>query len=506
MTVGSVEMTLSNNPHDQRMLALVRPATWTAAPTSDVYDLIAVGGGTGGLVAASGAGLLGARTALIEGDLLGGDCLVHGCVPSKALLHAAAVAHEVRHAQDWGIHATIEQIDFAQVMAKLRRIRADIARDDAAEVLAQRKVDVVFGRARFTGPDRLTVGDRELRFKRAVIATGAKPRMPDTPGLAEYAMTNEQVFDLDTLPRRLLIIGGGPIGCELGQAFARFGSQVTLIQRQSRLLPVDDPDAAAVLLDSVQADGVDVQLETEVVRVGPAREGYEATLQRAGVETQWTGDKILVAAGRVANTQDLGLDAAGVSYDRHGIAVDRWQRTSNRRIYAVGDVAQGPNFTHAAYAQGATSVYSALLPFVARTPRSPMSWVTFTDPEVAHVGLRWSELQALGDRIQTITLGMDHNDRARTDGDARGYGRLHIKRGTDKLLAATFVGRHAGELIGEIAVLMTANKGLTTILDTVHPYPTKSWLTMYLANEHSLQRLTPTVKTWLQRWFRWFVR
>ena len=431
---------------------------------------------------------------------------MHGCVPSKALLRAASVAHEVRNASEWGVRATFEGVDFAQVMAKLRSIRADIAHDDAATSLADRQVDVLFGRARLTGPDRLVVDGRELRFKRAVIATGGRARMPAVPGLAEHAITNEQVFDIDALPRRLLIVGGGPIGCEMGQAFARFGARVTLVQRGPRLLPVDDPEAAALVLDALRADGVDVRLDTEVVKLGAANEAYEATLAGSAGHAEIPCDLVLVAAGRVPNTEGLGLEAAGVKYSARGIAVDARQRTSNPRIYAVGDVAEGPNFTHAAYAQGATSVYAALLPILARTPRTPMSWVTFTDPEVAHVGARWSELQALGDRVQTITLGMDRNDRARTDGTPTGFGRLHLKRGTDRVLGATFVGRDAGELVAEVAVLMTANKGLTTIADTVHPYPTKSWLTLFLANEYNFRRLTPSTKTWLKRWFRWFVR
>ncbi len=499
-------MALPDNQHDQRMLALVRPAQWAVAPRSDTYDLIAVGGGTGGLTAASGAGLLGARTALIEDDLLGGDCLVSGCVPSKALLHAASVAHEVRHAHHWGVNAKVEGVDFARVMEKLRSIRADIAHDDGAEVLAKRDVDVLFGRARFVGPDRLTVGDRELRFKRAVIATGARPRVPDIPGLAEHAITNEQVFDLRQLPQRLLVVGGGPIGCELGQAFARLGAEVTLVELGDRLIPVDDPDASALLLASLRADGVDVRLETKLAGVKRADRGYFATLTTDGGDEQLRFDQVLVAVGRIPNTHGLGLDAAGVDVREEGIIVDRWQRTSNRRIYAVGDVAQGPNFTHAAFAQGVTSVYAALLPFLARKPRSPMSWATFTDPEVAHVGLRPAELQALGEKIQTITLGTDHNDRARTDGDPPGFGRIHLRSGTDRIVAATFVGRNAGDLVAEVAALMTANKGLTTVLETVHPYPTRSWLTLYLANEHSLLRLTPSTKTWLKRWFRWGLR
>ena len=499
-------MTLPNNVHDQRMTALVRPPDWAVTPSTKTYDLIAIGGGTGGLVAASGAGLLGARTALIERHLLGGDCLVHGCVPSKALLHAASVAHRARHAHEWGVHTQIDRIDFAQVMTKLRSIRADIAHDDAAQVLADRSVDVLFGKATFTSPRTLDLDGTELQFKRAVIATGARPLVPNIPGLAEHGMTNEQVFDLEALPDPLLVVGGGPIGCELAQAFARLGSKVTLVELGPRLIPVDDSDAAEILLESLRNDGIDVRLNTEITAVARAGDGYAATAKTRDGEQILTGDKILVAVGRVPSVEGLGLDRAGVRYERQGIVVDRWQRTTNRRIYAVGDVAQGPNFTHAAYAQGATSVYSALLPFAARRPRSPMSWVTFTDPEVAHVGLRWAELKDLGDRVESFTLELEHNDRARTEGDCRGFGRIYVHRGTDRIMAATFVGREAGDLVAEIAVLMTANRGLRTIVDTIHPYPTRSWLTMYLANECNLARLTPSLRGWLRRWLAWMLR
>ena len=293
----ATDMTLQDNPHDQRMLALVRPSDWAVAPSTEVYDLIAIGGGTGGLTAASGAGLLGARTALIEQEVLGGDCLVLGCVPSKALLHAAAVAHEVRHAHEWGVHATLDRVDFGEVMAKLRSIRADIAHDDSAQVLAERQVDVLYGRAQFTGPDRLTLSGRELRFKRAVIATGARPRMPDIPGLADYAITNEQVFDLETLPERLLVIGGGPIGCELGQAFARFGARVTLVQRGDRLLPVDAPDAAEVLLESMRADGIDVRLRTDLIKVAPTEEASRPHCAPKRGKSGWRATKSWLPLG-----------------------------------------------------------------------------------------------------------------------------------------------------------------------------------------------------------------
>ncbi|MEN0066587.1 MAG: FAD-dependent oxidoreductase [Myxococcota bacterium] len=496
-------MTLTNNAHDQAMTALVRPPDWPVAPYPKTYDLVAIGGGTGGLVAASGAGLLGATTALIERDRLGGDCLIHGCVPSKALLHMARLAHDMRHADTFGIHARDVRVDFAAVMDKLRAIRADIAHDDAAEALAERGVDVRFGTAVFTGRRTLELDGHPIRFKRAVIATGGRPRMPDVPGLAEVAMTNERIFDLTEQPAKLLVLGGGPIGCELAQAFARFGSEVLLVQRGTRLVPADDPEASAVLTDALRSEGLDVRFETTTTAVRSANDGRHAVdLQGPDGPLTIEVDAILVATGRQPNVESLGLDRAGVAYSERGIRVGVGQRTTNSRIYAVGDVAEGPNFTHAAYAHGARATLSALFPFRSREP-SPMSWVTFTDPEIAHVGLRHDELQALGARVTTVRLGWDHNDRARTDGDARGFGKIHLKRGTDRILAATFVGRDVGDLIGEVAVAMTTGKGLSAIRDTIHPYPTRSWLTRDLAVEHNVARITPVLRRVLRTWFDW---
>ncbi|MBX2798847.1 MAG: mercuric reductase [Myxococcales bacterium] len=495
-------MTLEADPHDQAMVALVRPAGWGITAAAD-YDLVAIGGGTGGLVAATGAALMGARTALVERQLLGGDCLVHGCVPSKALLHAARVAHDARRGAEVGVDVGDVTIDFARVMAHVRRTRAQIAPDDSAATLAERGADVIFGTARFTGPRTLEIGGREVRFKRAIVATGARPFVPDIPGLAEHGLTNEQIFDLQELPERLVVVGGGPIGCELGQAFRRLGSQVTLLQRGPRLLPRDDPEASAILLEVLRGEGIDVRLQTTLAAVHRRDDGLRV---QTGDGEHISCDQVLVATGRIPNTQGLGLEAAGVDHTRRGIVVDGRQRTSNRRIYAVGDVAQGPNFTHAAYAQAEWTVYNALTPLRRNPQTRPMPWATFTDPEVAHIGLDHAALQALGDRVHTVTLGFDHNDRARTDGHPLGFGRIHVRRGTDRILAATFVGRDAAELLGEVAVAMTHRKGLGAILDAIHPYPTRSWLTMYLANERQLQRLTPTLKTWLGRWFRWGLR
>ena len=335
-------MTLPSDPHDQRMTALVRPPHWNVVPSSETYDLVAIGGGTGGLVAATGAGLMGARAALVERHLLGGDCLVHGCVPSKALLHAARLVHDVRNAGRFGVRASVDEVDFPAVMAALRSTRADIADDDAAYQLADRGVDVLFGEARFTGRRSLEVDGQPLRFKRAILATGARPRVPDIPGLADRALTNETVFDLQELPARLLVIGGGPIGCELGQAFARLGSSVTLVQRGNRLLPADDPEAASFVWEALVRDGLDVRLNAEVTEVRGQPGDLRVTVEGSDGTAEVACDQVLVAVGRVPNVESLDLQAAGVHTDPQGIVVNAWQRTSNRRIFAVGDVAKGP--------------------------------------------------------------------------------------------------------------------------------------------------------------------
>jgi len=491
---------LADDVHNNRMVALVRTAGRALMPKHDRYDLIAIGGGTGGLVATSGAAILGLRVALIESSLLGGDCLVSGCVPSKALLHAGRVAHDARHAGRVGVTTTVE-VDGQRVMSWVRQIRSEIANDDSVETLTGRGIDVVAGRARFTSPRSVEVDGKALAFKRAIVATGAKAVVPLIRGLADVdPLTHESFFELETLPRRVVVLGGGPIGCELSQALARLGTTVTLLQRGERLLPRDDPEAGALLETVLRAEGVDVRCGTEASSF--ARDGEDVVVETSAGEPLRT-DRVLVAAGRRPIVEDLGLDLAGVEHGRRGIKVDRFQRTSNSRVYAVGDVAVGPQFTHAAWAQAEYATLNALFPARLDAAARVMPYVTYTDPEVAHVGLSPSALAELGDGVRTLRTSWHDNDRAHTDDEQHGFAKVHLRGSSDRILAATAVGRGAGELIGHIAFAMTAGLGLTKVGRTIHPYPTRSEVWRTLAYDYQTQRVGPFARRAAAWWVRW---
>ncbi|MEM6990633.1 MAG: FAD-dependent oxidoreductase [Myxococcota bacterium] len=477
---------LADDAHNERMVALVGTAGQGLAPRHETYDMIAVGGGTGGLVASSGAAILGLRVGLIESDLLGGDCLVAGCVPSKALLHAARVAHDARHADAVGVQTTVS-IDGKQVMDRVRRIRSEVANDDSVATLTERGVEVIAGRARFTGANTVEVAGKQLTFRRALVATGAKAVVPDIPGLAAVdPLTHESLFELPTLPKRVVVLGGGPIGCEFAQALGRLGSAVTLLQRGPSLLPRDDPEAGAVLQARLQAEGVEVRCGTEAARFSREAGDIVVATTSGGVVRC---DRVIVAAGRRAVLDELGLEAAGVEHGPRGIVVDRFQRTSNRRIYAVGDVAVGPQFTHAAWAQAEYATLNALFPVRLDAAARALPHVTYTDPEVAHVGLAPAALAELGARVTTLRTAWHDNDRAHTDDEHHGFAKVHLRGSSDRILAATAVGRGAGELIAEIALAMTTGLGLSKIAKTIHAYPTRSEVWRTLAYEWQTRRV-----------------
>lgn len=503
---------------DDALLRYVAPSDWVNPQPAERYQLVVIGAGSAGLVTAIGAQGLGAKVAIVERHRLGGDCLNYGCVPSKALLHSAQVAATARRAAEFGVQVGQVSVDFPAVMARIRTLRNEIAPHDSVQRLRDLGIDVFLGEAKFTGPDQLCVSPRsvkaeragtgnqiDLRFSRAVIATGTRPSIPSIPGLVEAGfVTNETVFSLTELPARLAILGGGPIGCELAQAFARLGSTVTLIQSSAQLLPHDDPEAASIVQRALEHEGVTVRTRCNVARV--TLDNVAKTLVFDGEQGRGhvVADVILVAAGRVPNLEALGLEAAGVRSDPVcGVEVDDSLFTSNSRILAAGDICSRHRFTHTADAYARIAVQNALLPVKGKVSRLVVPWCTYTDPEVAHVGLTEVELVAKNIAIETYTHPFSRVDRGVLSGETSGFAKVHVKRGTDRILGATIVGPHAGELISELAVLMTAKLGLGQLAKTIHPYPTLAEANRKVADAWNRTRLTPFVQRLLQTWIRW---
>lgn len=437
------------------------------------YDLAIVGGGTAGIIAAKTASGLGARVVLVERDRTGGDCLWTGCVPSKSLIAAANSAQGMRTSGRFGITPVEPQIDFAAVMAHVRRAIERIEPVDSPAALSHAGAEVIAGAAVFTGPDVVRVDDRSLRFRHALIATGSTPALPPVPGLAEAApLTSDTVWDLTALPARVAVLGGGAVGCELGQAFARLGAEVTVIEASERLLPAEEPQAGIALCAALTADGVRVLTSTTVTTA--ARHAGGVRLELTGPDTAgWLAvDRVLVATGRRPRTAGLGLDRAGVHLDEHGyVVVDRTLRTSNRRIYAGGDVTGALPFTHVAGMHGSIAATNAVLAPIRRIDHERIPWVTFTDPEIAHVGLTEDQArQRHGDAVRIRLLRFEHVDRAIVEDDTDGFTHV-VLDAKGRVLGATIVAPRAGEMIAEFTALVARRGRLRDLASVVHPYP-----------------------------------
>ena len=502
---GGMHERLVVSPPDafsRKLLHAVHPADWTNPEPPPRYHVVVIGGGTAGLVCAAGAAGLGARVALAERDLLGGDCLNVGCVPSKALLAAARAAASARTAARFGVRTGDVVVDFPAVMERMRRLRSDLSGHDSAARFRGLGVDVYLGEGRFTGPDAVEVGGKTLHFRRAVLATGARAAKPDIPGLEEIGyLTNETVFNLTELPRRLAVVGAGPIGCELAQAFARFGSEVFLLGRQPTVLPREDAEATAIAARALERDGVKVLLGVRTVRAEKAGDDRVIHLSD-GREVR--ADAVLVGVGRAPNVEGLGLEAAGVEYDpKKGVIVDDCLRTTNPRVYAAGDVCSRYQFTHAADAMARIVIPNALFYGRARVSNLVIPWCTYTDPEVAHVGLYEHEARAKGIEVQAFVQEMRDVDRAVLDGHTEGFVKVLVRKGTDRIVGATIVAAHAGEMISELTLAMVARRGLGALRRTIHPYPTQAEALRKVADAYNRTRLTPFVKGLFARWFRW---
>lgn len=488
---------------NREYIELTHPEGWTNPQPAEKYNLVVLGAGTAGLVCAAGAAGLGAKVALVERRLLGGDCLGVGCVPSKCLIGSANAAGAVTAAGELGVKVPPGvEVDFGAVMQRMRAIRARIAAHDSVQRFAGLGVDVFLGQGRFTGPDSLEVDGAELRFARAVIATGSRPGGLPFKGLAEAGyLTNESIFNLTELPGRLAVLGTGPIGCELAQAFARFGSRVTMIGR-SGLMSREDPEAAEVVGAAMRADGVDLRLATGVDRVEMAEGEKRLHLRNPGGEPEVLAvDAILVGAGRIPVTEGLGLEAAGVEFGpKAGVVVDDHLRTSNRRIFAAGDVCSRFKFTHAADAAARLVIQNALFAGRAKVSALNIPWCTYTNPELAQVGLSQKEAADQGVAVDVFRVELSEVDRAVTDGREQGFVKVLAHHGTDKIAGATMVADHAGDMISEVAVAMAGGVGLKTLATVIHPYPTQAEAIRKAADAYNRSRLTPRAKKFLSGW------
>ena len=486
----TLPVTYPGSDQDQRWRRLVYPADYRNPLPARRYHLIVIGAGPAGLVTAIAAAGLGARVALVEREAMGGDCLNVGCVPSKALLEFTAK------------RAHTDCFDAA--FAWLREVRARIAEHDSVERYVAAGVDVFLGAARFLGGDTVQVEGVSLSARRIVIAAGARAAVPPIPGLAEARpLTNETVFDLSERPGRLAIVGGGPIGSELAQAFSRMNVEVHLFERADRVLALESREAGEIVTKALESSGVRLHLNASVASV--ERRGREVVVTANGIETK--ADEVLVAAGRRANSDDLDLERAGVQTGPGGlIVVDDYLRTTNRRIYAAGDVCARLQFTHNADAHARIVVQNALFVPTATTRRLVIPHCTYTDPEVAQVGRSGIELEHDGSAFDTWRVAFGDLDRGRAQGDEQGFAEVLAAPNDGRILGATIVGRDAGEQLAAVCIAMTNGLRLGSLAKTVLPYPTRAEYLRRMADEFNRKRLTPSARRLLGAWFKWNVR
>jgi pyruvate/2-oxoglutarate dehydrogenase complex dihydrolipoamide dehydrogenase (E3) component len=437
---------------------------------------------------------------------MGGDCLNVGCVPSKAIIRAARVAAQVRDAGEFGVRVPEGvRVDFPAVMERMRRLRAGLSPNDSARRFRELGVDVYLGQGRFAGPDIIEVSGKVLRFKKAVLATGARAQRPAIPGLAEASfLTNETVFSLTELPSRLAVIGAGPIGCELAQTFARFGARVYLLANHDQILPKEDRAAAERVEKAFHRDGIQLVLGCNITHVETRGQEKVVHLRCGQEERTVTVDAILVGAGRVSNVDGLNLEGVGVVYDpREGVKVNDRLQTTNPRIFAAGDICSTFKFTHAADAMARIVIQNALFLGRAKASALTIPWCTYTDPEIAHVGLYEHEANERGIACRSFMQELRDVDRAILDGEDEGFVKILVTPKGGKILGATIVAAHAGDLISEITLAIVGRLGLGTIARVIHPYPTQAEAIKKLGDAYNRTRLTPLVKWLFGKWLSW---
>ena len=508
---------LPEDEHDRELAENVHPGNWVNPSPSERYNIVVLGAGTAGLITAIVSASLGAKVALVEKHLMGGDCLNVGCVPSKGIIRAARAWADLQRAAEFGIGVPPGvTCDFGAVMSRMRRLRARISSNDSAQRYAKLGVDVFLGHGRFANQETIHVeggaGNRTLTFARAAVCTGARASAPSILGLKEAGyLTNETVFSLTSLPRRLAVIGAGPIGCEMAQTFARFGSHVSLIEALHGILPNEDRDATQVVQEQIVKDGVTLLCCGQDLQVAKTADGKRLTGASHGRSYDLTVDEILVGVGRTPNVEGLGLEQAGVEFNVEGVKVNGRLQTSNPRIFAAGDICSRFKFTHAADAMAQIVVQNALFPHpfglgYANAESLIVPWCTYTQPEIAHVGMYEKDAKAKGIEVETYTVNLDEVDRAILDGEEKGFARIHLRKGTDKILGATIVAAHAGDLINEFSVVMKAGKGARIIAGTIHPYPTQAEVNKKVVNLWRKAHFSPATKNKLTRLFAWMRR
>ena len=496
---------LPQDEHNQTLVGHVHPADWRNPTPEGKYNLVAIGGGTAGLISSIATAGLGGKAALVERHLLGGDCLNYGCVPSKALIRAARVAHTAGTAREFGVHASTDGgVMFGEVMQRMRRLRAGISHHDSAARFTDAGVDVFLGQAKFTGPNSLEVDGQSLQFARAVICTGARAAKLPVDGFDEVGyLTNETLFSLTELPRSLIVIGSGPIGSEMAQSFRRFGADVHIVDMANRVMPRAEPEASAIVQAQFQSEGIQLHLGSKILRAEKTDAGKRVVVEQDGIQVNIDAEEILVAVGRAPNVEGLDLDAASVAMAKRGVQVNDYLQTTNPHIYAAGDIAGSYQFTHAADAMARICIRNALFFGRGKLSKLVVPNCTYTDPEVAQIGLTPAEADKQNIAIDSYRHDLSSVDRAILDGETDGFAVIHTKKGKADVVGATIVASHAGDMIGEISLLMTKGLPLSALADTIHCYPTQVEVLKRLGDAYNKTKFTPRVAGIFKRVLAW---
>lgn len=472
------------------------------------FDALVIGGGAAGLTTAGIAANFGAKTMMIEMERLGGDCTWTGCVPSKTLLKAASVMHSAKEAEKYGLASKDVELDAGSVMAHVDKVRREVYEDaDDPKIFEDMGIQIAWGSASFVDEHTLTLTDsdglrREISGKYIFICTGAKAFVPPIKGIdsVDY-LTNESLFEVDNMPGKLIIVGGGPIGSEMSQAFNRLGTEVHVVDMAPGILGNDDPELTSILKENLEKEGVNYHLNSGVKEVSKSSEGVSVTIEKNGEDTILSGEKVLLATGRRANIESLKLDAAGVEYSKKGVTVNDKCRTNKRHIYAIGDVTGRYQFTHMSEHMAKVATSNALIKMPMKIDKKHVPWVTYTEPELGHVGATLKELEEAGETFEVYRFPFSKIDRAITDGNTTGLIKVYAKKWSGKILGASVLGAHGGEMISQYALAMRNGVSLRDFADTIHPYPSYGLGARRAADQWYIRNQSETMVKWIKRIF-----